>query len=148
MDHCPDLGKNFGVEPRGLEPLTPTLPEAISRTDLRPGQPHQRLRTVDIPLFPATPPVDLVRLARSGTPPTCHPVCHRPAHRGAGRVQGDKVERPTGRTTLAPWTRSARLARVDGGRDGATIPEPERSRRRHALRAGAAAPADAGRRSP
>ncbi len=65
------------------------------------------------------------------TIPPGHPVCRRPAHRGAGRGQGDKVERPTGRTTLPPWPRSVRLARVDGGRGGAHpgvgVPPPEAS---------------------
>src|SRR5690606_8847614 len=56
--------------------------------------------------------------AKHGPLQTCHPVCRRPDLPGAGRPRGDKVERPTGRTTLAPRGRSARLARVDGGRDG------------------------------
>ena len=55
-----------------------------------------------------------------------------------------KVERPAGRMTLTTGVWFARLARVDGGRDdqafpqlfaarrpdSATIPEPERPRRR------------------
>src|SRR5215218_5681314 len=41
--------------------------------------------------------------------PLSHPVRRRPTLRGVGLPQGAKVERPTGRTTLAPWGRSARL---------------------------------------
>jgi len=38
-----------------------------------------------------------------------HPVCLRPIHRGADRAQGVKTQRPTGRTVLTLWARSARL---------------------------------------
>jgi hypothetical protein len=38
-----------------------------------------------------------------------HPVRRRPTHYEADLLQGAKVERPTGRTTLAPWSRSAWL---------------------------------------
>jgi len=64
-------------------------------------------------------------------PAPSHPVCRRPTHRGAGQGQGDKVERPAGRTTLSPWPWSARLCL---GRRWTgwllTIPESECSRRR------------------
>jgi hypothetical protein len=63
-------------------------------------------------------------------------------------VRGVKVERATVRTTLTPRATTARLARVDGRRDGSaphpptttrgrrlgsSISEPERPRRRHRL---------------
>ncbi len=68
-----------------------------------------------------------------------HPVCRRPTHRGAGVVQGVKVERPAGRTTLTPWAAPARLClgrRQTGwghpthatlGRHSRTAPPPSRS---------------------
>ncbi|SCE67170.1 hypothetical protein GA0070562_1552 [Micromonospora tulbaghiae] len=63
-----------------------------------------------------------VGLPVSQTSPATHltilTVCRRPTHRGAGQGQGDKVERPAGRTTLSPWPWSARLAWVGGWWDG------------------------------
>jgi hypothetical protein len=73
------------------------------------------------------------------THPGSHPVCRRPTHRGAGVVQGVKVERPAGRTTLTPWAATARLclgrrrtgwehpAHATLGRHSRTAPPPSRS---------------------
>src|SRR5690242_6461077 len=56
-------------------------------------------------------------------PTTPIPSAVGPHSCGAGVVQGVKVERATVRTTLTPWAATARLARVDGSRDGST-PHP------------------------
>ncbi len=86
-------------------------------------------------------------------PPVSFPVASIPSAFdphvcGAVAVQGVKVERATVRTTLTPWAVAARLAWVDGSRDGSplarhdapapanappAIPEPERPRRRLVL---------------
>jgi hypothetical protein len=50
-----------------------------------------------------------------------------PPVRGAGLAPWVKVERPTGRTTLTRGAWSARLARVDGGRDDQARPQPPRA---------------------
>src|SRR4051812_48645593 len=52
------------------------------------------------------------------TPSPPIPSAVGPHSCGAGVVQGVKVERPAGRTTLTPWAATARLARVDGRWDG------------------------------
>jgi hypothetical protein len=49
-----------------------------------------------------------------------HPVGRRRTFRGANHSQGAEVERPTGRTSLAPWPWSTRLVWVVGGRDGSS----------------------------
>jgi hypothetical protein len=74
------------------------------------------------------------QIARKISLPRCHPVRRRPTHRGAGLPQGAKVERPTGRTTLAPRGRSARLClgcRWSGWQPPSQ--KPERFRRRLGL---------------
>lgn len=83
----------------------------------------------------------------------CHPVCRRPTHRGAGQGQGDKVERPTGRTALSPGPGLLGSAWVGGWRDGIPPPTNRTLRQLHlgvvwpppeAKLLSAGAPADAG----
>ncbi len=68
---------------------------------------------------------------QAGSAKTCAPAIPSAADPhlgGAGQGQGDKVERPTGRTTLSPWPWPARHAWVGGRRDGSSptthSPEP------------------------
>ncbi len=59
--------------------------------------------------------------------PPRHPVCHRPALRGAGHRPARHVKRtltPDGRWRVGRWP--ARLARVDGRRDGPPQPPTDR----------------------
>ncbi len=84
--------------------------------------------------------------------PPCHPVRRRPTHRGAGLPLLDKLERPTGRTSLASRGRSARLCLGRRWSGWPPSPKPERPRRRQPLQPSlwvrTAAPADAGRSPP
>lgn len=70
---------------------------------------HARHIEADRRLIGQFPPSRVEHLVRRGRALEPHPVRRRPTLCGAGQVQGAKVERPTGRTTLASWTWSARL---------------------------------------
>src|SRR4051812_40430116 len=108
-------GSAAGLSPSVQRVAPGRFAEATHQTLHASRTPSLRLRTAPCPCGdPSWPTSPYAIVAHE-----CHPVRRRFTHRRAGLPQSDEVERPTRRTTLAPWGRSTRLAWVIGGADGA-----------------------------